>query len=93
MGPQIYLQGKLAECVDKKTGQIFVNVHCQMTDKHPLTDKGQPSNPVVYENIFSIGDVCLTRMNEVKSIVSMMQYLHVPVQNIYNNAIGEKVEM
>lgn len=64
LGPQMYLKGKLAECIDKKSGQILVNEKCQMTNKHPLIEKGQPENPDVYENIFSIGDVCLTKMNE-----------------------------
>lgn len=62
-----------------------------MTNMHPLIGKGQPDSPIVYENIFSIGDICLTPMNEVKSIVSMMQYMHVAVQNIYCKAIGEPV--
>lgn len=70
----------------------MVNQYCQMTNKHPLTDKGQPAE-VVYENIFSVGDICITKMNEVKSIVSMMQYLHVPVQNIYSKATEQPVSI
>lgn len=27
LGPQGYMQGSFAECLDKKTGQIFVNNH------------------------------------------------------------------
>ena len=92
-GPKIFFQGALAECIDKKTGQIFVNNKMQVTNKHPLTDKGQPGSPTVHENIFCMGDVCFTPMNEVKSIVSMLQYLHVPVQNVYAKALGQPLPM
>lgn len=63
-----------------------------MTNKHPLINKGQPSSPTVYENIFSVGDVCLTRMNEQKSIPAILQYKHVVVENVFNKAIGQPVK-
>ena len=73
LGPGVYLKDDLAQCIDKKTGQILVNRWGQMTSKHPLTDVGQPQDPAVYNNIFSFGDVCLTHLNEMKSIVSLAQ--------------------
>ena len=71
IGPKHFMQGPLAQCLDKKSGQILVNSFGQVTNKHPLTNVNQPTNPTVYKNIFSYGDVCLTPANEVKSIVSL----------------------
>jgi thioredoxin reductase len=74
VGPSQYLQGDLAACVDKLTGQILVNDCGQVTNMHPLTKVGQPPSPTVHSNIFSMGDVCLTHANEMKTIVSIHQY-------------------
>jgi len=71
VGPKHFMTGDLAQCLDKRTGQILVNVNGQVTNVHPLTKKNQPSNPSTCKNIFSYGDVCLSPSNEVKSIVSM----------------------
>lgn len=70
-GPQNYMHAELSNCIDKMTGQVFVNKYGQVTDLHPLIEKNQPTEPNVYQNIFSFGDVCLTPMNEHKSINSM----------------------
>lgn len=81
-GPKHYLQGDMAQCVDKKTGQILINAHGQMTNLHPLTSLPNTSEPKTWKNIFSYGDVCLSHANEVKSIVSMFQYGHVISANM-----------
>ena len=73
-GPRKFMQGDLAQCVDGKTGQIWVNEYCQVTNKHPIASNHQPTSLKTYSNIFSMGDVCLTPSNEIKSIVSICQY-------------------
>ena len=86
-GPQKYMQGELANCLCKKTGQIMVNEFCQVTNKHPFVDNGV-SSPQVYKNIFSYGDVCLTPADEPKQIVSMFQYGFQLANNIVQVADG-----
>ena len=43
---------------------------------------------VVYKNIFSMGDVCQTKLNEEKSLASIMQLMHIPAHNIRQVALG-----
>jgi hypothetical protein len=74
LGPSEYMQNNMAECVDKKTGQIWVDLFGRVTNKHPIASNHKPQNHVIHKNIFSFGDVCLTPRNEVKCIVSMFQY-------------------
>ena len=78
----------LSDCIDKMTGQILVNKLGQVTNAHPLIEKNQPDDPTVFQNIFSFGDVCLTPMNEQKSINSMRQYVTQVSNNIFMRAIG-----
>jgi len=35
-GPKNFMTSEMAECVDTKTGQIWVNKFCQVTNKHPI---------------------------------------------------------
>ena len=42
----------------------------------------------VVDNIFSFGDVCLTPVNEPKSIVSMYQYCSQVCHNILASCLG-----
>lgn len=65
----------MAECVDKKTGQIWVDLKGRVCNKHPIASNHKPENLTLHKNIFSIGDVCLTPRNEVKCIVSIIQYI------------------
>lgn len=82
------MQGDLAACIDKKSGQILVNEFGQVTNCHPLTKVGQPANPTVHKNIFSYGDVTLTPRAEMKCIVSMLQYGSVIAGNLVEVANG-----
>lgn len=34
-GPKKYMQGEMAECVDKESGQIYVNEYLQITNVNP----------------------------------------------------------
>jgi NADH dehydrogenase FAD-containing subunit len=90
MGPTKFMQGPLNECIDRKSGQILVNEFCQVTNKHPLTNIGQPAKQTVYNNIFSFGDVCLTPRNEPKCIISMYQYGSIVAGNIVKAASNLK---
>lgn len=49
----------------------MVNKFGQLTNIHPFVEKAKPADPKTFTNILSFGDVCLTPMNEPKSIVSM----------------------
>jgi len=82
------MTGDLKECVEKNTGQIMVNEFGQATNMHPLTKVNQPSSPKVQNNIFSIGDVCLSHANEAKTIPSMYQYCYQVIWNVYTAATG-----
>lgn len=56
---------------------------------HPIanvTANGTAS--IVLKNVFSVGDVCLTPSNEIKSIVSMYQYVPAIAQNLLNCVLG-----
>ena len=53
-----------------------------MTNKHPLTQVGQPASPTTYKNIFSFGDVSQSPLNDIKCIVSMMQFGNIVAKNI-----------
>lgn len=76
------MTAEMSECVDTKTGQIWVNEFCQVTNKHPIASNHNPSVVETYKNIFSVGDVALTPANEIKSIVSMFQYLGQAAWNV-----------
>lgn len=71
-GPRNFMLGGLKKCLEPRTGQIMVNQYCQVTDQHPFDEREYCK---VYDNIFSFGDVCLTPSNELKTIVSMYQYV------------------
>jgi thioredoxin reductase len=60
LGPSEFMQGAMSECVDKKSGQIWVDNKGRVNNKHPFASNHNPSNPTVHKNIFSFGDVCLT---------------------------------
>jgi hypothetical protein len=60
LGPTEYMQGSMAECIDKKSGQIWVDSKGRVTNKHPIASNHNPSQLKVHKNIFSYGDVCLT---------------------------------
>jgi len=54
-----------------------------VTNAHPLSEKKRNQvSEKVFENIFCFGDVCLTSINEVKSIVSIILYIEIVAQNI-----------
>jgi hypothetical protein len=64
----------------------MVDKHGRVTNVHPVAQvKNQPAANVL-KNVFSVGDVCLTPSNEVKSIVSLYQYQGQVAQNIYSVA-------
>lgn len=52
-----------------------------MTSKHPFF-ADDSTEGIVKKKIFSFGDVCLTSMNEDKSIPSMYQYVNILANNI-----------
>lgn len=76
----------MAACVDKSNGRILVNEHFQVTNCHPITSVNQP-DPVVHKNIFSFGDVCQTKLNEEKNLVSILQFKHIISHNIQQVAM------
>ena len=88
--PGYFMQDDNATCLDKKTGQILVNSKLQVTNTHPLVDGHKPENPILLKNVFSFGDTCLTPANEIKSVVSMYQYVHVLGTNILAVAKGSE---
>ena len=89
-GPRMFLsEGSLKACVEPTTGQIMVNEHLNITSKHPIVPQEAASTEVIKPKIFSFGDVCLTSMNEDKSIVSMYQYSAILANNIEVAVGGE----
>ena len=36
LGPSKFLQQNMSDCIDPKTGQIWVNNFCQVVNKHPI---------------------------------------------------------
>ena len=69
-GPTEFFKNNL-EFLDKKSNQIMVDVLGRVTNVHPIATVVNYPVPTVLKNVFSIGDVCLTPSNEVKSIVSI----------------------
>jgi hypothetical protein len=52
-------------------GQIYVNDFLQVTNKNPLLRPDEPQYMIaekVFPTIFALGDCCLTRVNEEKSL-------------------------
>jgi hypothetical protein len=63
------MQDALSDCVDPKTGQIWVNDLLQVQNHSPL-DQGDPLIDLkCYPHIFCVGDVSLTPADEDKAIV------------------------
>ena len=63
-----YMRANFHECLSSK-GQIFVNDFLQVTNQNPLSSQREDSQ--VYNNIFSLGDVNLSRLNEEKAIIPL----------------------
>lgn len=81
-GPNKFMtEDSIRGCVEPTTGQIMVDAHLNVTSKHPLVPQ-KDAEVKTNKRIFSFGDVCLTPMNEEKSIVSMYQYAAVLAGNI-----------
>ena len=59
-----------------------------MTQQHPFFPYDKKASPKTYSNIFSFGDVCLTPSNELKSVVSIMQYQDVVAKNVFIQALA-----
>jgi NADH dehydrogenase FAD-containing subunit len=57
------------DCVSAR-GQIYVNDHMQVTNVNPIVQSQVGATHVakVFANVFAIGDCCLTRLNEEKTI-------------------------
>jgi thioredoxin reductase len=69
-GPTEFFKNNL-DFLDKKSNQIMVDAQGRVTNVHPIATVANAPAATVLKNVFSIGDVCLTPSNEVKSIVSM----------------------
>jgi hypothetical protein len=60
-----------------------VNSFLQVTNVNPLNEEDSKFKIVkVYSNIFSIGDVCLSRANEPKAVVPLYTYVPILVNNL-----------
>lgn len=42
LGPREFMQDSISECVDKKTGQIWVDLQGRVTNKHPIAQNQKP---------------------------------------------------
>ena len=82
------MKGELSNCLDPISGQIQVDSEGRVTNIHPIAPNPDAAKKV-YDNIFSFGDVCITRANELKTIVSMYQYKHVYCHNIIKTLQGQ----
>jgi NADH dehydrogenase FAD-containing subunit len=88
-GPTEFFKNSL-DFLDKKSNQILVDKKGRVTNVHPIATQGGNQTAVVLKNVFSCGDVCLTPANEVKSIVSMYQYLPAIAINMLNCACDQQ---
>ncbi len=71
-----------SDCVSSK-GQIFVNDHLQVTNINPLFDENQHKRVMkVFDNIFAIGDCCLTKVNEEKTVLPAKMSADICAKNI-----------
>eukprot|EP00350_Pseudokeronopsis_sp_OXSARD2_P001473 CAMPEP_0170565870 /NCGR_PEP_ID=MMETSP0211-20121228/79462_1 /TAXON_ID=311385 /ORGANISM="Pseudokeronopsis sp., Strain OXSARD2" /LENGTH=133 /DNA_ID=CAMNT_0010886859 /DNA_START=619 /DNA_END=1020 /DNA_ORIENTATION=+ len=82
---------QFGDCVSPR-GQIFVNRNMQVTNENPLEQQHPSKNkegilPRFYRNIFSLGDVCLTSLNEEKAIYPLKEMAKIVVHNII--ALGQ----
>jgi len=77
------------DCVSY-SGQIYVNDHMQVTNVNPLRDRLHPiaGSTKTFSNIFAVGDCCLTRINEEKTVLPAKLCAEVVAENIKKESIG-----
>jgi len=84
------------DCVSDR-GQIFVNRHMQVTNQNPLSEvEGKQGmlikEPRLYPNIFAVGDVCLTFLNEEKAILALKIMAGIVAKNIMALGHGTRLQ-
>mmetsp|Transcript_3303 Transcript_3303/g.2257 ORF Transcript_3303/g.2257 Transcript_3303/m.2257 type:complete len:155 (+) Transcript_3303:643-1107(+) len=86
-----FMQG-LEDCLNSK-GQIMVNRHMQVTNVNPLLpgrDLSKTHTPRTLKNVFCVGDVCQTALNEEKSIYPLKEMASIAAHNIKALANGQQ---
>mmetsp|Transcript_44388 Transcript_44388/g.43056 ORF Transcript_44388/g.43056 Transcript_44388/m.43056 type:complete len:81 (-) Transcript_44388:365-607(-) len=69
------------DCVSSR-GQIYVNRSMQITNENPVELQANLKETKIYRNIFSLGDVCLTNLNEEKTIYPLKEMAKTVIKNI-----------
>ena len=80
------MKDELQECLDKGSGQIYVNEYMQVCNQNPLTKEIGGSKTTTFNNVFSLGDVCLTRADEEKTIPPLYVLAPILANNLVNLA-------
>lgn len=77
-----FMQDNFSDCL-APSGQIYVNDLFQISKENPRIN---PIAEGVSSNIFAFGDVCLTSLNDPKSVFSMIFLLETLIKNVIQTA-------
>lgn len=81
-----FMKQNFSSCLSKN-GQIFVNDLMQLSKVDPRIN---PVAPAVKENIFCLGDITQTSLNECKGILGLLFMSEFLYKNLVQNALGRR---